>query len=291
MIPSIVLGNPDGQAMNETAYATMAVVAPAYYAFSARNMATIAGLLGKTADAARYEELYEKIRDAFIAEYVHEDGTMDADFQGIYVIALKMDLVPDNIRPKMVNHLVDLIEKNDNRLDTGFLSVLFLMDVLCENGRADVAYRILFQTGCPSWLYEVNAGATTMWESWGAVGEDGTVSTYSYNHYAFGCVGEWMYRYLGGLVATAPGYKTFNVEPHFDSILTHAEVSEETPYGKAAVSWRKIGRSAAVHVEVPANTTAKILLPGEACGSIVGSGSYDYLVEQCPMPSHEGRAS
>lgn len=276
LIPSIVLGNPDAMAMNQTAYATMGIVAPAYYAFSAKHMAQIAEILGKAADAARYNDLYGKIREAFIAEYVH-GAAMDADFQGIYVIALKMGLVPDALRPKMVERLCDMIRENGDRLDTGFLSVLFLMDVLCENGREDVACKLLFQTACPSWLYEVEKGGTTLWESWGAIGEDGTVSTYSYNHYAFGCVADWMYRHIGGLRPIDPGYRRFGVKPSFATGLTSAAVSEETPYGRAAVEWRVIGDAVAVHVEVPVNTEAVVELPGMEPVT-VGSGRYDWLV-------------
>lgn len=279
LIPSIVLNNPDANAMNDTAYATMGTVAPAYYAFSAKNMAEIARILGKKKDAEHYEELYGKIRQAFIEEYVHEDGTMDADFQGIYVIALKMGLVTDEVRPKMVQHLCDMIRKNSDRLDTGFLSVRFLMDVLCENGRSDVAYKLLFQEGCPGWLYEVEKGATTMWESWGAVAEDGTVSTYSYNHYAFGCIGEWMYQHLGGLNILEAGYKRFRVEPAFDSGLTSVSVSEETPYGTAAVDWEIVEDQILVHVTVPANTEAEICLPGRE-RETVGSGTYSFLCQR-----------
>lgn len=273
LIPSIVLGNPDGLAMNKTAEATMHIVAPAYAAFSALNMSEIAEILGHNEDAAYYAEQYRMIRKAFIEEYVHEDGTMDADFQGIYVIALKIGLVPDEVRPKMVEHLCQMIQDNRGCLDTGFLSVLFLMDVLTENNRKKVAYQLLFQTQCPSWLYEVERGATTMWESWGAIGEDGAVSTYSYNHYAFGCVGEWMYREIGGLQALEPGYKKIRVAPSLDCGLTYAEVSEETPYGRAAVHWELVDSRAIVHVTVPANTTAEICLPDKETVT-VGSGRY-----------------
>ena len=116
-----------------------------------------------------------------------------------------------------------------------------------------------------------------MWESWGAISEDGTVSTYSYNHYAFGCIGEWMYRYIGGLQIIEPGYKKFRVKPSFTSGLTHADVSEETPYGRAAVEWSIAGDAVAVHAEVPGNTEAVVELPGMASVT-VGSGSYDWLV-------------
>lgn len=157
-------------------------------------MAEIAEVLGKDADAEYFHSLHANISRAFIEEYVHEDGTMNVDLQGIYVIAIKNGLVTEEIRPNMTAHLCDLIENNRGCLDTGVLSVLFLMDTLCENGRRDMAYKLLYQNKCSSWLYEVEHGATTIWESWGAISEDGTVSTYSYNHYAFGCIGEWMYR-------------------------------------------------------------------------------------------------
>lgn len=277
LIPSIVLGNPDGTAMNDTATATMHIVAPAYAAFSVQNMAEIAEILGKEDEKAYYEEQYRLIRKAFIEEYVHEDGTMDADFQGIYVIALKIGLVTEEVRPKMTAHLCRMIQENRGCLDTGFLSVLFLMDVLVENGQREQAYQLLFQTQCPSWLYEVEHGATTMWESWGAIGEDGTVSTYSYNHYAFGCVGEWMYREIGGLQAMEPGYKKFKAAPALDCGLSYAKVSKETPYGKAAIEWRLIDGMAIVDVVVPANTTAVIELPGME-SELVGSGKYMYAV-------------
>lgn len=277
LIPSIVLGNPDGMAMNRTADETMRIVAPAYAAFSALNMAKIAGILGYKEDQARFEELYERIRQAFIEEYVHEDGTMDADFQGIYVIALKIGLVTEAVRPKMAEHLCRMIRENRGCLDTGFLSVLFLMDVLTENGRKDVAYQLLFQTQCPSWLYMVEHGATTMWESWGAVGEDGTVSTYSYNHYAFGCVGEWLYREIGGLQALEPGYKKIRVAPALDCGLTSASVSEETPYGRAEVAWELAGGQAIIHATIPANTTAVVCLPGKE-DTEVESGRYVFIV-------------
>lgn len=281
LIPSIVLGNPDGAAMNETAYATMRFVAPAYYAFSAQMMALIARTLGKVEDADRYDELYGRIREAFIAEYVHDDATLDADFQGIYVIALRMGLVSDELQPLMVDHLCKLISANGDRLDTGFLSVLFLMDVLCDNGRSDVAYQLLYQNACPSWLYEVKMGATTMWESWGAIAEDGTVSTYSYNHYAFGCVGDWMYRTIGGLAAVEPGYKRLRIAPDIAGCgLSWTRTALETPYGRASVAWERSedGSNAHVRVIVPPNTMAEVDLPGTE-GHSLGSGVHDLFVQ------------
>ena len=277
LIPSLVLNNPDGGAMMDTAYATMELVAPAYAAFSCQYMAKIATILKKEDDSQKYKQLYDKIRQAFIEEYVHEDGTIDADFQEIYVIALKNNLVSETVRPKMVEHLCKLIKDNNNCLDTGFLSVLFLMDVLCENGKRDVAYQLLFQTKCPSWLYMVEHGATSIWESWGAVGEDGTVSTYSYNHYAFGCIGDWMYRELGGLQIIEPGYKKFKVVPALDCGLKFVSIQENSPYGKIKIDWQRIKNQIIVHVTVPVNTTADIVL-SNFVKKDVGSGNYTFVI-------------
>jgi alpha-L-rhamnosidase len=240
-------------------------------------MKAVAEALGKEEDVAYYEDLYQKIRSAYITEYVDDEGRMPQELQGLYVIALKNDLVSDEAQPKMIAHLKDMIEQNDNCLDTGFLSVLFLMDVLCENGLRDLAYKLLFQTKCPSWLYEVEHGATTMWESWGAVLEDGTVSSYSYNHYAFGCVGEWLYKEIGGLSAKEPGYKTMLINPAYDCGLTSASVSEQTPYGQAKVEWKLNHGEAELMVEVPVNTQAEIVL-GQGKVETVGSGSYHFSI-------------
>lgn len=125
----MVLGNTDGMAMINTAKATMKYVVPEYYANSAKTISYVAKVLGRKDDAEYYEMLYEKIRQAFITEYVHEDGTMDMDLQGIYVIALKNNLCSDEIRSKMTAHLRKMIEDNGGCLDTGFLSVLYLQDV------------------------------------------------------------------------------------------------------------------------------------------------------------------
>ncbi|MBC5690416.1 family 78 glycoside hydrolase catalytic domain [Mediterraneibacter sp. NSJ-55] len=279
LVPSMVLNNPDGGAMIETAFKTKKVVAPAYYAYSTSLMAEMAEILGKEQDKKYFETLNRKIRKAFIEEYVHEDGTIEEDLQGLYVIALKNGLVTEKIRPKMAAHLRKMIAENRGCLDTGFLSILFLMDVLCENDMRDVAYSLLYQNKCPSWLYEVEKGATTMWESWGAISEDGTVSTYSYNHYAFGCVGEWLYREIGGINMEAPGYKKIKISPHMDCGLTSAQTSFYSPYGLISVKWEITSTgSKNVQVQIPVNTTADIAIEGMEAKT-VGSGSYSFIIQ------------
>lgn len=275
LIPSLVLNDTDGTESFRSALDTKAVVAPAYYALVSDCMAKIAHVLGKKSDAEKYKKQHEAIRKAFIEEYIREDGSIEGDFQGLYVLALKHNLVPDEIRPKMINRLCKMIQENNGCLDTGFLSVLFIMDALCENGRRDMAYSLLYQNKCPSWLYEVEKGATTMWESWGAVLEDGRVGPYSFNHYAFGCIGDWMYRELGGIQILEPGYKKIKIAPALDCGLEMVKASEHTPYGIVRVEWRLSGNAWSADITIPANTTAEIILPGMQAVDI-GSGTYAY---------------
>ena len=275
LVPSMVLGNPDGTAMIQTARQTMRYVAPAYFANTAATMAEIAEILGQTEDAKEYRQLYEKIREAFIEEYVSKDGTLEKELQGLYVIALKNHLCQKELQPKMAAHLNEMIQENDNCLDTGFLSVHYLLDVLCENGYRDTAYKILFQTKCPSWLYEVEHGATTMWESWGAIGEDGQVSTYSYNHYAFGCVMDWIYREIGGIKELAPGYESVMICPDMKCGLTDVKCTQHTPNGVLQVVWKVKESKGSIRVKIPCNTKAMICLPTGKC-IMTGSGEYQW---------------
>lgn len=248
---------------------------PAYFANTAATMAEISEILGQTGDAEEYRELYEKIREAFIEEYVSEEGTLEKELQGLYVIVLKNHLCPKELQSKMAAHLNEMIQENDNCLDTGFLSVHYLLDVLCENGYRDTAYKILFQTKCPSWLYEVEHGATTMWESWGAIGEDGQVSTYSYNHYAFGCVMDWIYREIGGIKGLTPGYESVMICPDVKCGLTDVKCVQHTPNGVLQVAWERKDTKGFVQVKIPCNTKAMVCLPtGERI--ITGSGEYQW---------------
>lgn len=234
LIPSLTAGynNPF-----EAANATKEIAASCFYAYSTELMAGIARVLGKEADYQRYSALNAKIREAFAAEYVSADGSLPAHYQGMYVLALKMARVPAKMRSLLTHQLVDLIAQNGYRLDTGFVSVPYLLDVLCDDGREDVAYQLLFQTECPSWLYEVEQGATTIWETWDAIAPDGQVNLASFNHYAFGCVGDWMVRFVAGLSKTQPGYKHIAIQPHPHQSLTRAEAGYRSVYGEIVSAW------------------------------------------------------
>ncbi|MBP2655645.1 MAG: alpha-L-rhamnosidase [Firmicutes bacterium] len=254
------------------AFMTKELVSTCFYAYSTELAANIADLLGKAQDAKRYQEISGKVRQAFAEEYLGEDGTLTAHFQGIYVLALKMNLVPDHMRGKVLNQLVTLIEQNNNRLDTGFLSVPFLLDVLCDNGRRDVAYKLLYQTECPSWLYQVEKGATTMWERWAAIMPDGKVTGASFNHYAFGCVGDWLYRRIAGINAGQAGYKHIVIKPEPDEKLTYAKASYHSVYGEIISGWKVEDSVMTVKVTIPVNTTAEVWLPGAELGEVTEQG-------------------
>jgi alpha-L-rhamnosidase len=260
MIPSFMLGEkPQGPIAS--ALATKDCIATAFYAYSAGLLSEIAEVLGKHEQVKFYKGLHKKVKEAFEHAYVKDSGILTADYQGVYTIALAFNLLSGNRKKKAIDRLVELIEKNDFKIDTGFLSVAYIMDVLCENGYENMAYKLLFQTGCPSWLYEVNNGATTIWESWEAIKPDGTVGSFSFNHYAFGCIGDWLVRHIGGLTPIEPGYRTFKVEPHYCQMLKYAETQFESVYGEIKVYWEiQDEKNILLQVKVPANTLAVISL-------------------------------
>jgi alpha-L-rhamnosidase len=260
MIPSFMLGDKS-QGPIASAVATKDSIATAFYAYSAGLLSEIAKVLGKHEQVEFYNDLHNKVKGAFEQAYVKDSGILTADYQGVYTIALAFNLLSGQHKKMAIERLVELIEKNDLKIDTGFLSVPYIMDVLCENGYEDIAYKLLFQTACPSWLYEVKNGATTIWESWEAIKPDGTVGSFSFNHYTFGCVGDWLVRHIGGLTPVEPGYRKFKVEPHYNERLKYAETQFESVYGEIKVSWQvQDEKNMLLKVKVPANTSAVISL-------------------------------
>ena len=252
-------------------------VATAIYANSTDIMSHVAGLLGDTDMEHYYALLNQHIREAFEAEYVDSNGKIDNDVQGLYVMALAMHMVSEKKRPLLAKQLDRLIQDNHGCLDTGFMSIKFLMDVLTDNGLHDTAKTILFQNQYPSWLYEIEHNATTIWERWNAVLEDGTRTITSYNHYAFGCIGDWMYRNLLGIQKLAPGYKEILIKPDFGFGLSYVEGNYDSVYGTIAVKWRIENDQKKIWVKIPANATAYIELPGQQRQKM-GNGVFEYTV-------------
>ncbi len=254
---------------------TKEVIAPMCYANNARLMSEIAKVIGMDDDAAKYAALHQRIREAFAETYIDETGRMQPDLQSIYVCALWYGLAPEHLEQKMVDHLVELIRANGGCLDTGFIATPVLPDVLVKHGRKQEAYNLLYQDKCPSWLYEVKNGATTIWENWRAITPDGTVSIYSYNHYALGCVFDWIYRTVVGINAADVAYKKILIKPNPDNKLQWAESCHETVYGEVWCRWEKKNGQFELDVAIPCNTSAEIVLPDGTTHNI-GSGKYRY---------------
>nr|BFE60167.1 alpha-L-rhamnosidase [Dactylosporangium thailandense] len=242
------------------------LVATAYFAASARAAARMAELLGRADDRAHYADLFEAVRKAFAAQYVRPDGRMTSDAQTAYSLALAFDLIPDAAeRAAAAARLAQLVAQAGNRIATGFVGTPLVSDALSANGHLDTAYDLLLERECPSWLYAVTQGATTVWERWDALLPDGTVNPgqmTSFNHYALGAVADWMHRVVAGLAPAAPGYREILFRPRPGGGLTSASARHITPYGEAAIAWRLTAEGIEVDTTVPTGTTAVLDLDG-----------------------------
>ena len=240
-------------------------IGTAFFAYSTDIVRQAAVALGKDEDAATYASLYSQIKSAFDARWVHPDGTVGSGSQTSYVLALKFGLVPDALKTSAFNRLVDDVVSRGNHLSTGFLGTPFLLNVLQDGGRGDVAYKILTQDSYPSWGYMLGRGGTTIWERWDGIRPDGSLQDAgmnSFNHYGLGSIGDWLYDSVGGLAPQTPGYKTQLVKPSTGAELSSAGSSVKTSYGEASTKWsRDSAGRLSVDVEVPVNTRAEVHVP------------------------------
>jgi alpha-L-rhamnosidase len=245
-------------------WAPKGYVATPFFAYSSYLLSKIARVLGKDNEADYYKGLSEKVRAAYSKKYVKKSGRVKPSRQGAYVLALVYDMVPEKMRPKLAAHLVKMVKDNDYHLDTGFLSTPHLCQVLCDNGYEDVSFKVLNQDTIPSWLYEVRKGATSIWEAWDCIKANGTLRKgMSFNHYAFGAVGQWLYRYIAGigLDEENPGYKHIIFSPHPGDGLTEAQAMHQSLYGEIKSSWKLSEGKMTYSITVPANSTATVHLP------------------------------
>ncbi|MGG7507243.1 family 78 glycoside hydrolase catalytic domain [Plantibacter sp. YIM 135249] len=236
----------------------------AYYAYIANQMSEMAAAVGKKDDAAHYADLAKRVAAAFAAKYVANDGTVQGNSQTGYAIAIGMGLVPADRLQAVGDKYVAKIASRDNHLSTGFLGTPWLLPALTATGHQDLAYQLLNNDTFPSWGYEVKSGATTMWERWDSLKPDGSfgdVGMNSFNHYAYGAVGDWMYRNIGGIQATGAGYKTFDVAPTPGGGLTHGRGAYESVYGPIVSEWTTTDAGLDLNVSVPVNTTATVRVP------------------------------
>ncbi|MBB4910996.1 glycoside hydrolase family 78 protein [Actinophytocola algeriensis] len=258
------------------------VVATAHLARSAQVVADTADLLGDDPVARRYADLAAQVREAFAREYATEGGRLLSDSATVYALALVWGLLPaPEQRARAGERLADLVRTAGFRTATGFVGTPLIMDALTEAGELDVAYRLLLQTGCPSWLYPVTMGATTVWERWDSLLPDGTVNPgemTSFNHYALGAVADWLHRAVAGLAPASPGYRELLVRPRPRPALTWATARHDTPYGQAAVSWQRADGRFLLHVTVPVGATATVHVPGRHQPVWVHHGRHDWDV-------------
>ncbi len=248
------------------------IYSTAFFAYSTEIVAKMAAVLGRSKDAQEYSNLSDQIRRSFVRHYVKEDGRIESDTQTVYALALHFDLLPVNLRPAALDHLVRKIGEYNNHVATGIQGTNRMMLELANRGHADLAYQLLNNRTIPSWGYPIDQGATTIWERW-----DGWVEgrgfqdpgMNSFNHYAIGAVGEWMYRNILGIcpVSEEPGYRHFILCPRPGGGLTYARGKVETLYGDIVSSWKIENGGLTYQCSVPPNTTATLILPTTDSGT------------------------
>ncbi len=296
------------------------LIGTAYFAHCAQLMAKIAAVLEKESDRQRFEVLTENVTAAFNQAFVTESGRVVGHTQTGYLLALAFDLLPEDKRGAALDYLVGDLEKRGWHLTTGFVGTPLLAPTLSRFGRTDAAYKLLTQTNYPSWLFPVTQGATTMWERW-----DGWTEGHgfqdpgmnSFNHYAYGAVGEWLYATVAGLGFDQPGYKHIHIRPQPGGGLTAARAELLSVYGPVVSDWHLSGEAFTLRVEIPVNAAATVTLPAVSARAVtesneplskaagverveeendqvtleLGSGNYAFRVQQLePVESEEDRS-
>ena len=248
-------------------------VATAYTKRSCDNLSHMARILGKDEDAARYAALSAKIKAAYDKYLIGPDGTIQPGHQAAYIRALALDMVSEEKKPLVIVQLQKELEKADYHLNTGFLSTVYLLPTLCDNGLVDEAFRILEQTTAPGWLHPITLGATTMLENWNGM----DVFRDSFNHYSFGAVCQFLFEYVAGIRPSfdAPGFREYELRPILGGSLTWAEGSYQTQYGMIRSRWEHEGKRFAYSCTVPEGTTAHLTLP-DGSAKTLSAGNYRF---------------
>ena len=268
------------------------LIAQCFRAHSTQLLIDAATILGKTGDVLKYTSLLNDIKEAFHHEYVTPGGRLVSGTQTAYVLALQFDMLPMNLRDQAVERLVQNINSYNNHLTTGFLGTPYLCHVLSRFGKTGLAYQLLLQETYPSWLYPVKMGATTIWERWDGIKPDSTLQTpgmNSFNHYAYGAIGDWMYRVVAGIntETDGAGYKKIRIQPYIDKKLTNVSASLLTNYGTVSSAWISGDGKLRLTVEIPANTTASVFIPAKNSDSIMESGKPLNAVKEIQVKGYE----
>jgi alpha-L-rhamnosidase len=249
------------------AYTTKDLIATAYFSYSSDLVAKAASILGKDQEAKYYRELSDRVKKAFNAEFVTPNGRLVSHTQTAYTLALAFNMLDEETALKSAGHLGEDV-RQFGHITTGFLGTPLISLTLTEYGMNDLAYLLLNRKEYPSWLYPVTMGATTIWERWDGQKPDSTFQTpgmNSFNHYAYGAIGKWLYQVVAGIGTDDkhPGYKHIVIHPMPGGGLTRARATHESMYGTIVSGWELKGGSLEMEVEIPANTTASIYIPGD----------------------------
>ncbi|MFC0877308.1 family 78 glycoside hydrolase catalytic domain [Saccharicrinis sp. FJH2] len=252
------------------------LIATAYFYYTTGLMQKIAGLLRKVDDEQRYATLRPKIKTAFNTEFLTQTGRLTSNTQTAYALALAFGLIPDELKEHAAKRLVDDVN-HFGHLTTGFLGTPLLCQALTDSGYPDIAYKLLFNKKYPSWLYPVTQGATTIWERWDGIKPDGSfqnVGMNSFNHYAYGAVGDWLYSYVAGITQDeeTPGYKKIIIKPYPTKELGFAKAKLQSMYGVIRSEWKYESEKLLLEIEIPVNTTAEIHLPVSESEEIYSAG-------------------
>jgi len=268
---------PDDDNDGRAAVTDKYLIAQCFYANSVQMLLNAAKVLNNTEDVQTYSTLLQQVKDAFVKEYATASGRLVSGTQTAYVLALNFDMLPESLRAQAAGRLVENIKSYGNHLTTGFLGTPYLCHVLTRFDYDDLAYKLLLQDTYPSWLYPVKMGATTIWERWDGQKPDKSFQTpgmNSFNHYAYGAIGDWMYRKMVGLdtYEDGVGYKHIKIQPHIGGGFTNASASLKTYYGTASSAWNINGNETGMEVEIPANTKATVYIPAANADAVTESG-------------------
>lgn len=267
----------------DAAMAKKAYISTCFLAHSCDMVSRTASILGKNDDAEKYALLFDSVSKAWCTRFLKKDGGIEDGFQAAYVMALAYGLIPPEKRQAAADKLAEQI-RADGGLTTGFISTGLLLPVLCDHGYEQLAFDLLLGEDCPSWLYQLRRGATSIWERWDAVREDGSVNEtlqgkdnmVSFNHYAFGAVGAFFYRYILGINPAEPGYTKIRISPCAGSRLDWARGSLETRQGRVSVAWRREGGKTAFEIEIPGGVCCDFQFRGTE--SALEPGTHSFII-------------